>query len=207
MGQSPGTGGTPPPLEAGSGRGAPPHTYPQVAAAAPAGVGGAAAFPGHLLPHLGCHCPVGTGRGPVGTGNVGSRALRARLRGQHINSAGEESRLRQENSRPLGQGKGGFQRHASHTAASPTPSPSTWGNATGRDPQGVIGPSSPNPTLTTPALWSLLSHLGGVSVHPGPLKHLTTQPIQYVGTVLCLLGCLGQAAPATQPQFTLLWLS
>ena len=41
-----------------------PNTHPQGAAAAPAGMGRAAAFPGHLLPHFGSHRPVGTGRGP-----------------------------------------------------------------------------------------------------------------------------------------------
>lgn len=49
------------------------NTYPQGAAAAPAGVGGATAFPGHLLPHLCGHRSAGKGRRPLGAGKLGQQ--------------------------------------------------------------------------------------------------------------------------------------
>lgn len=50
-----------------------PNSYPQGAAAAPAGVGRAASFPGHLFPHLGSHGPVGTRRRPSEAGKLGQQ--------------------------------------------------------------------------------------------------------------------------------------
>lgn len=75
---------------AGSWRGHLPNTYPQGAAAASAGVGGATALPGHLLPYLRSHRPAGTEGGHWGHEHLGSGARRTPLRAN-------KSLLRDEN--------------------------------------------------------------------------------------------------------------
>ena len=68
-----------------------PNTHPHGAAAAPAGMGRAAAFPGHLLPHFGSHRPAGTGRGPLGAGKLGQQGPGNWGFGAHRFMLGEEN--------------------------------------------------------------------------------------------------------------------
>lgn len=115
--------------------------------------------------------------GAVGTGERGQRGPENLGFGVREFIVREESRLRRENNRPLGQENLGFQTPTSHTAALPTPSPSTDGaTAPGQGHEGVIDPSSSNPhPQHASALVSAFSS-GGPLSSLGPLKHLTVQP-------------------------------
>lgn len=80
--------------------------------------------------------------GAVGTGECGQQGPEDLGVGASKFIVREEPRLRRENNRPLGQENLGFQTHTSHTAALPTPSPSTDGaTAPGKGHEGVIDPS------------------------------------------------------------------
>lgn len=171
--------------EQGLGGGHFPNTYPQGAAAAPAGMGRATAFPGHLLPHLSCHCPVGNGRGLV----TGSSALRTWLSGPTDSLCERKIQAVKRKKQAAGQENPGFWIHRSqpaglsavtNTQPRTTPTPGwAWSPST---PLSIIygghchweGPKrSQTPLYSTshpqshqgsesclPVLWFLLAHLG-----------------------------------------------
>ena len=146
------------------GQGHLPNTYPQGTAAAPAGVGRAAAFPGHLLPHLSCHCPVGTGRGPLWAGKLGQQGPENRgFEANKLIVREENPGCGKKKNRQRGQENAGFQIQVAYCGPFQSSPPSTdQATTTGKGPRPHTSLSVQSPTPTTPALWSLLSHLGDV---------------------------------------------